>query len=82
MTLEAYHSHKPVITCNDSGGTLEVVEDGYTGFVTTSDPKSIAAAMDMLYEDRAKAKKMGLAGMDRIRSMNISWDHVVERLVG
>jgi glycosyltransferase involved in cell wall biosynthesis len=82
VTLEAYASGKPVITCNDSGGTLEVVEDGVTGFVAPPDPMALAAAMDKLYEDRQMAKKMGMAGVCKVDSMGISWDNVIRRLTG
>ena len=36
-TLEAYHSGKPVLSCTDSGGTREIVEDGVTGLMTAPD---------------------------------------------
>ncbi|MEM8934752.1 MAG: glycosyltransferase family 4 protein, partial [Acidobacteriota bacterium] len=42
VTLEAMLSAKPVITCSDSGGPLEFVEDGETGFVTDPRPEAIA----------------------------------------
>jgi len=80
VTLEAYHSRKPVITFSDSGGTLEVVEDGKTGWVVPPDPKALANAMDKLYLDRALTKKMGSSGLDKIMSMGISWNHVIQRL--
>jgi glycosyltransferase involved in cell wall biosynthesis len=56
VTLEAYHSRKPVITCRDSGATTILVRDGQTGFVTAPSAPAIAEAMDNLYEDRRKAQ--------------------------
>ena len=82
VSLEAYHSRKPVITCNDSGGTLEIVEDGLNGFVISPDPQIIAEAMDKLYYNRALVKKMGEAGYEKLIAMNISWDNVVKKLIG
>jgi hypothetical protein len=41
----------------------------------------ICARMDQLYLDRRLARRMGEAGIDRIRSLGITWDHVVERLL-
>jgi len=82
VSLEAYQAKKPVITCSDSGGTREIVEDGVNGFMLPPDPKSIAAAMDKLFYNKELSKKMGQAGFKKMRSMNISWDHVVKRLVG
>jgi glycosyltransferase involved in cell wall biosynthesis len=80
VSLEAYHARKPVITCADSGGTLDVVRDGETGLVVAAEPEALAAAMDQLYEDRAAAQRMGQAGFDLIQTLEISWDRVVARL--
>jgi hypothetical protein len=41
VTLEAFLSRKPVVTCADSGGTLEFVVDGENGFVCAPEPESI-----------------------------------------
>ena len=40
-----------MITCLDSGGTLELVEDGVTGRVVEADPVRVAEAIDGLYAD-------------------------------
>ncbi len=81
VTLESYHSRKPVITCRDSGGTLEIVQDGVNGFVVPADAAHLAGAMDRLMEDRARAARLGAAGYETLLSMNISWDTVINRLV-
>ena len=80
VSLEAYHARKPVITCTDSGGALDVVRDGETGLVTAAEPVALAAAMDRLYEDRAEAQRLGQAGFELIQTLDISWDRVVARL--
>ena len=80
VTLEAYHSRKPVITCTDSGGTTILVKDGDTGLVVTPSPQAIGEAMDRLYEDRTSARRMGEAGYDLMNTLKINWDTVVERL--
>lgn len=82
ITLEAMLSSKPVITCTDSGGPLEFVEDQITGLVCNPDPKEIAQAIDQLYADKKKAKLMGQAGYNKYHASNISWDNVVETLTG
>ena len=81
VSLESYYSRKPVITCSDSGGTLEVVEDGLTGRVVEPEPEALAAAMDGLRRDPGLAHRMGEAGYERLQAMNISWDHVIDRLL-
>ncbi len=81
VTLEAYYSRKPVISCLDSGGTSITVKDGLTGIMTAPEPHAIAAAADQLYRDRSAAKKMGVAGWEFVKTLNISWDNVINRLL-
>jgi glycosyltransferase involved in cell wall biosynthesis len=81
ITLEAMLSSKPVITCEDSGGSLEFVLDRHTGRVAAPTPKSLAAAMDELWDDRQWAKQLGEAGRDRYQQMNISWANVAQKLL-
>lgn len=81
ITLEAFLAKKSVITCKDSGGPTFFVEDGKNGYVTESDPKSIAIAIDELYSNREKAKKMGENGYQKILDLNITWDSTIERLL-
>ena len=80
VSLESYHSKKPIITCSDSGGTLEVVEDGVTGYIVDPKPEAIAESMDLLYSNKNKAEKMGNAGFDKINAMNITWDNVIKKM--
>jgi glycosyltransferase involved in cell wall biosynthesis len=81
ITLEAMLAAKPVITCEDSGGSLEFVLDRYTGQVAAPTPESLAAAMDELWDDRQLAKHLGAAGRDRYQQMNISWANVAQKLL-
>jgi glycosyltransferase involved in cell wall biosynthesis len=81
VTLEAMLSAKPVITCTDSGGPLEFVVDGETGLVTAPEPEAIAAAIDTLASDPARAREMGAAGRSRYHDLNIGWPAVVETLL-
>jgi len=78
-SLEAHHSCKAVVSCTDSGGTDEIIVHGKNGFLLESKPNVLAAAFDMLYENKKTAEKMGQAGADRIKEMNITWDNVVGR---
>jgi glycosyltransferase involved in cell wall biosynthesis len=79
VTLEAFLSHKPVITANDSGGTLEFVVDGVNGFVCEPTAGSIADAVNRLVADRSLAPALGDRGHGVARG--ITWDHVVDRLI-
>lgn len=80
-SIEASHSQKPILTTTDSGGVLELVTDGHNGLVATPDPKSIAAAMDQLFTQRQKTQDMGKNAKNRLKTLNVSWAHVVERLL-
>jgi len=80
VTLEAFLSAKPVITATDSGGTREFVNDGENGFVCPAEPAAIGAAVARLAADRALAERLGHAG--RARAATVTWDGVVERLLG
>ena len=53
VTLEAFHSSKPVITFSDSGGTNELVVHGQNGLVLEPSPEALAEGMERLWADRA-----------------------------
>jgi glycosyltransferase involved in cell wall biosynthesis len=80
VTLEAFLAQKAVLTAPDSGGPLEFVEDGVNGLVAAPDPDAFAGAINRLAADRRLAADLGAAGLARART--ITWDGVVERLVG
>jgi glycosyltransferase involved in cell wall biosynthesis len=80
VTLEAFLSSKPVITATDSGGVLEFVVDGSNGFICDPQAQSIAAAINLLAGDRALAARLGNAG--RVRARAVTWDGVIEQLLG
>jgi glycosyltransferase involved in cell wall biosynthesis/SAM-dependent methyltransferase len=82
ISLEAMLSSKPVITCTDAGGPLEFIEQGATGLVAEPTAASLAEAMDRLWEDRAAARRMGQAARARYGELRISWDTVIETLLG
>jgi len=80
VTLEAFLSSKPVVTATDSGGTLEFVRDGENGCICPPDAEAIGAAVARLAADRALARQLGARG--RARAAEVTWDGVVEQLVG
>ena len=79
VTVEAFASGKPVITCTDSGGPLELVRAGQNGWVVAPEAASLAAAIAEASEDRALAERLGAAGRHDVAQM--SWGRVVERLL-
>jgi len=79
VTMEAFRSRKPLITCNDSGGTAEVVRDGVTGLVSAPEPEAIARNISTLMEDPGTAEKMGNAGFTEWK--DLTWARTVTRLL-
>jgi glycosyltransferase involved in cell wall biosynthesis len=79
VTLEAFKSCKPVITCIDSGEPVYFVRDGINGFVCDPDPMEIARKIDFLYQNPAKAAEMGARGYQSIS--HISWDAIAKKLI-
>ncbi|KAM0040196.1 putative hexosyltransferase [Helianthus debilis subsp. tardiflorus] len=51
-------AHKPVIACN-SGGPVESVKDGETGFLCDPSPQSFSLAMAKFLKDPSLAESMG-----------------------
>jgi glycosyltransferase involved in cell wall biosynthesis len=80
VTLESFLARKPVITCTDSGGPNEFVVNGVNGLVCEPEPGELARAMSRLAADRGLAASLGNAGHDAASA--VTWDGVVERLVG
>jgi glycosyltransferase involved in cell wall biosynthesis len=79
VTVEGFLSRKPVVTASDSGGPLEFVEDGASGFVAAPEPAALADAIDRLWSlPEPRLREMGEEAARRVAS--ISWDTVVERL--
>jgi glycosyltransferase involved in cell wall biosynthesis len=66
--LEYMSLGKPVIATT-GGGTNEIVEDQKTGFlIKTSNPEELAEKIEMLLNDAELREKMGMAGLQRIKS--------------
>lgn len=78
VTLESFLARKPVITTTDSGGVLEFVEDGVTGYAAAPDPAALAERLSRLAGRPALAAALGDAGYERAR--NITWDTVIDHL--
>jgi glycosyltransferase involved in cell wall biosynthesis len=81
VTLEAFHASKPVITCSDSGGTLEIMRSGENGLIVDPDPPALASAIDSLRKDPAGAAAMGDRAHATLETKGISWDHVIASLL-
>src|SRR5262245_4542042 len=65
VTVEAFASSKGVITCRDSGGPTELVEDGVTGLMTDPLPAALAFALQRVTDDEAFAVRLGTVARSR-----------------
>ena len=79
VTLEAFHSEKPVITCADSGEPARLVQHERTGFVCDPDPHAIARCIDQFAADPSVARRMGKLGAESIAE--VSWAAVADELL-
>lgn len=81
-SLEASHSAKAIVTLSDAGGALEFVRHGQEGLVAEPNPVDLARAFDRIFEDRDGTERMGRWSAKRRDELNISWPHVIARLLG
>lgn len=79
ITLEAFLSHKPVVTTMDAGGVLEFAENGVNAWVTEPEPEQIGHAINQLYLDKQSARAFGENGYQKVK--DISWDNALDRLL-
>jgi glycosyltransferase involved in cell wall biosynthesis len=74
--LDAMAAEKPAVA-TAVGGVPEVVDDQETGFlVPPRDPQALAARIVQLLKDQALSRRMGRAGLERVRQL-----FTVERMV-
>ena len=78
VTPEAFASRKAVITCRDSGGPAELVEDGVSGLVCDPTPQSLASALRKVTDDRGLAERMGGEAFEAGAKLN--WPDAVRQL--
>jgi len=81
VTMEAFSAGKSVITTYDSGGVLELVRHGETGFVTRADPRSLAEQLDRLVGNQTTAIAMGHEAKLLLDSKALSWERSIARLL-
>jgi phosphatidylinositol alpha-1,6-mannosyltransferase len=78
--LEANACEKPVIGGN-SGGVMDAIVDGETGFlVDPLDPAAIAEKAILLLTDETLSKKLGRQGRERIVK-GFTWRAITERMM-
>lgn len=79
VTLEAFASSKPVLTCSDSGEPTRFVLTGQTGLVCEPSADAIRLSMEWLFDHRDQTAKMGEFGRAMIEDM--CWTNVANKLL-
>jgi len=80
VPIEAHRACKPVVTATDSGGPLDFVVPGETGWVAEPTAEGLASAFSELLESEGTARRYGAAGEPAAAA--ITWDRAIARLLG
>lgn len=78
VTVEAFASSKPVITCIDSGEPTRLVKHKENGLICEPNAESIKKAFEWIFKNKDKALAMGVQGGKTIEKM--SWKNVAEKM--
>lgn len=78
VLLEAMSYGVPVVATR-VGGITDIVIDGQTGVLVDDDVEAMATAIVGLLDDEDRARELGHAGRERVRSA-FSWESIVTRL--
>jgi glycosyltransferase involved in cell wall biosynthesis len=81
VAMEALQAGKPVLTLTDSGGVLDVVRDGETGWVAEPNAESLGAALRAMVADPAESVARGEAGRRAFLALGIAWPQTIDRLL-
>jgi len=79
VTLEAFASGKPVVTCGDSGEAAAIVSQAEGGLVCDPDPAFLAHSIEKLWQNRELAIRLGNQGLRWVN--DLSWPKIVEKLI-
>lgn len=79
VTLEAFASEKPVLTCSDSGEPTYFVRQGETGLVCEPTVEAVRHGLEWFFDNPDAAAEMGRAGRALIEAM--SWEAVATQLI-
>ena len=80
VALEAMLAGKPLLTLSDAGEPAELARNEVEGLVVAPEHAALAEAMARLAGSKELAKKMGAAGLERYRDLDVSWAKVVAKL--
>lgn len=78
VTVEAFSSQKPVVTCLDSGGVAELVDHEQNGLVCDPSPPGVAGALRRVM-DEPFARRLGERAA--VSAAAMTWAGAVKKLV-
>ena len=79
ITVEAFRSKKPVITCIDSGEPTYFVKNAVNGFVVKPEPEAIAQKITHLIDHPDRAAEMGEKGLSAVSQ--ITWESAIAQIL-
>lgn len=79
ITLEAFASGKPVVTCTDSGEPTRLVRNGVNGLVVQPHADSVRAALERIFLQRQEAARLGRNG--QAFANDLSWSKIAGQLL-
>lgn len=81
VAMEAATAGKATITASDSGGILELVRHGETGWIAEPEPERLAEVIVKASLNSVETVRIGEAARAHWLSMGINWPITIERLV-
>jgi glycosyltransferase involved in cell wall biosynthesis len=81
VAMEGAAAGKPIITTDDSGGVLRLVDHLRTGFVAHADRESLADGLQRFGIDSPANVDAGMAARAAWTKLEITWPRAVERLL-
>lgn len=81
VSMEAATASKATISAFDSGGILELVRQGETGWISDPSPRAVAEVISEVFSNPDRARQMGIAASQYWQEMGINWPKTIERLL-
>lgn len=81
VAAEAAIASKPVITCADSGGTLEIIKNEVTGWVCEPSAKALGKIFDLIGSNPKLSNQLGNSNRVNFEHLDISWSNIIKKLL-
>jgi glycosyltransferase involved in cell wall biosynthesis len=81
VAMEAAQAQKPVISCLDSGGLLDLVVNESTGWVVDPKPQQMFGAFESALAPSGKSQEYGQKAKVRLSELVPTWQEAIERLL-